>query len=148
MTGVTRRQVISTTALSALGAGLMGVAGTTATVTAQPVPSTVPALGTVADMRGLIAASKALDDKMQEADIAITEAHHRLRDMLSPEQYDVLLAHDSAEFHFHMAEMNRLLAEIARHLPGLSPTIFQLGEHILGEGAPTGLCCLPDEVES
>ena len=111
--------------------------------TAEPAP-TVPALGGLADMAALIADSRRALDEYNRGDEAVIAAYLPLREALTDEQWALFSAHDTAQFMWQMQAEELLLAELCRHLPGLSTTIRAIYDHLQRDGAETGVCCLPE----
>ena len=76
----------------------------------------------------------------------IAELEARLRSELPPEQWALVrkleLATESATNAGRTGDQLAMIEEIARHLPGLAPTISPLGYHVIEQApADRGTCC-------
>lgn len=83
----------------------------------------------------------------REAMHASIDAGEALSALLSPEQQRAVWAFiDGPRDAMEMAWNDFLIAEFARHLPGLAPALLAVWHHIMeGNNETHGLCCVPDD---
>lgn len=132
---VTRRRLIRTGGLAAIAAGLLG---TTAPAAAAPlqIPTT---LTTVVHTDDLAKECQRLYAEMRAAQSAEGDLGRPIQDAVG---YDVMSEYTTASVVHWVTREELLFAELARHLPGLAPTIRMLQSHIdsVAYAAP-GACC-------
>jgi hypothetical protein len=113
-------------------------------VPAEPLPA--PAhltLATVVGYPDLEAESKRLHELAIQTLHASVRARGELNALLTPEQRAAVTEYiEHAHDEQHSVYLDFIVAEFARHLPGLAPTIYTLWSHILEERDRPGACCV------
>lgn len=136
MTTVTRRSALRTTGLAALAASLLGTAPTTAAA------STPQTLATVIDTGALAAHTDELLVRYHETVAAHLAATNAVADLLPRDQQHLLTDLDDAIAERHGAWGEVVVAEMARHAPGLAPLLWMLWQHVMEtRTADVGRCC-------
>jgi hypothetical protein len=141
---VTRRTALQAGTLAAIAAGRLG-ATTPPAVAAEPAPLV---LGTVTDTAPLVADSMRLARLCRETLLQAADAGEDLGDTFTPEQDALFRAYDDALGAHHSATIALYLAEFYRHVPGLAPALFAVGQHIQEGFNAVGACCVPTGDES
>lgn len=138
MTNVTRRDAIRSTALAALMASLAGATGAT-----EAAPA-LPALAHVVNADDLAQACRDLYEEQRAALLRHNALADELAATLTPEQRTLMIRAADASTTTWCLEEDWRIAEIARHLPGLAPSILMLHRHLDGAAFRTpGACCTP-----
>lgn len=119
---ITRRSAIQAGALSALGVGLMAAA--TGTTHAEPAPQTV-----VVNTDDLADECRARYTEYRAASNTHNQLYDALRSLLSPDQRRLLSEYSDRGTENTVAFNDWMLAEVARHLPGMAPAIRMIAEH-------------------
>ena len=142
-TTVTRRSALTTGTLTALGVGLMSAAG------ARPEPvvaASSATLATVVNAGDLAEECRERFAEYRRSQEASGKAWDRLDATLTPEQAELARKASDAQSGYHLDESYWQAVELARHLPGVAPSILMIWEHIttVSYGRP-GACCTTDE---
>lgn len=131
-TTVTRRGALKLGGIAALIAGV---------ASAAPPVAAVPETG-VAASGDLAAECRRLHMEIQDWDARERAAYEALAITLTPEQIRLVGKLSDAMTDRLMTEMDWRLAEIARHLPGVAPSILLLNDHTVAESYDRpGRCC-------
>lgn len=135
---VSRRSAISAGTLF-LGAGLLGT-------TTPPAMATEPiTLATVVNADDLAAECRDLFEKYTQSLGAHMTAWNRFVASLTPEQAKLARDASDTQTEYHLNEADWQATELARHLPGMAPSIRMIWEHITTVAyRQPGACCTPD----
>jgi hypothetical protein len=130
---ISRRSALRVGGLAALATGLLGTPGTTA------IADAAPDRVVVVNTHDLAEECRLRKAELLEALRASVEAEELIREGLGSEAY---LRVTSALSDLHFLQKRLMIAELARHLPGVGPVLLLLEEHIetVGYGKP-GACC-------
>lgn len=122
------------------GAALAGLAALTPTVAAQPAPE--PTV-TVVHMDDLAAMCQRLHDELLASQEEENQIEDEITDRVGPAVRD---AYVNAVNRYWITHQEWIAAELARHLPGLAPTLRMLQDHIIMRAYQhPGACCTEAE---
>ena len=136
---ITRRSALRTGALASLAAGMLGSA--VPTEAAQPLPT--PTLATVVNADDLAAEA---GRRWVEVKAALGQLVEFQDEITARVSWDVANPLFLAESDYNEAHSAWVMAELARHLPGLAPALLMLEHHIIETAyQKPGACCTVDE---
>jgi hypothetical protein len=144
---ITRRSALTASLTTLLAAGAASMLPTAAQAAPEPV-SVEHGVVTVIDLvdhSDLVAESKRLGAESRESMQAVIDAH-KLLEGLTDTQARAVSAYEQALTDMSLAYQDYVVAEIARHFPGLSRAIWAVVFHLRDvEGSlPPGGCCEPE----
>lgn len=101
------------------------------------------AVAQVIGFESLTSESLRLSEKCVETLLASEAASRRLREQIGEEAWDLAMDYVEGAHDLHVDTYHELvIAELARHLPGLAPAIYAVWHHIVERTRTAGECCV------